>query len=481
MNVRSKFDIQFLSDRDRPPVTVKARYQKTRVVRFDGNPFIEALPPIEPDRNALLAKLENYPPEPTRATRNSPEMVRLMELSTIGDVVYPFPSYAKAALAITTMIRESYVARNPVTAIDMQRRHAIAAGDDGVPFPANWKSSAKGYGIFGITGMGKTTFLDALLLHYPEAIEHTSYHGKSLVALQVVYIVLRIPHDATLKSLCIGFLVEIDRITGSKYAQLARSISNIAPMVELMRTVATAVSLSLMAIDELQNLGAARGANAEFTLNLFGTIIERLGISLLVLATPAIDKVLLLNVRNARKTITTGSTHLTPMVKNSAEWRDFCEVHWQYTYTKNKARLNKDTLSAWYDASAGDTGFAVAAFQIAQRNAIGGVELVDADGFRRVTGTDMAILQPALNALLTNDAARLANFEDLIFRDVKVKALLDSIGEFPLGADTDTTIEEFDDLQPDRPVPPKKRSGKPRKSKPRNPPDTFPVENPLTS
>ncbi|NUX99735.1 AAA family ATPase [Paraburkholderia youngii] len=472
MTVRAEDKFQFLSDRDRPPVIVDAKYHKTGVVRFDGNPFIEALPPLDPDRNALLAKLENNPPKPTRATRNSPEIVRLMELSTIGDVVYPFTDYAKAALAITTMIRESYVARNPVTSVDMQRRHAIAAGDDGVPFPANWKSSAKGYGIFGITGMGKTTFLDAILLHYPEAIHHKHYHGKSLVALQVVYIVLRIPHDATLKSLCIGFVVEIDRITGSKNAEKARTIRNIAPMVELMRTVATAVSLSLMAIDELQNLGAARGANAEYTLNLFGTIIERLGISLLVLATPAIGMVLLQDVRNARKTVTTGSVSLTPMIRNSAEWCDFCHVHWQYTYTKKHARLTKDTLKAWFEVSAGDTGFAVAAFQIAQRNAIGGVEHVDADGFRRVMGTDMAILQPAVSALLSGDPDRLNKFEDLTFRDPKVQALLDSIGEFPLGADTDTGVEEFDDLASEAsPTPAKRRPGGPRTATRRNPSD----------
>lgn len=136
-----------------------------------------------------------------------------MELSSLSDIVIPFPEYQKAAIALTTIIRDAYVARNPLTVQDRQRRRfSFKKGSDGLPFPADWKSSAKGHFMMAVSGMGKTTFAQAFLLRYPQVISHTSYQGQTLKCLQVVYIFLRVPHDATLKSLCIQFFSEVDRL-----------------------------------------------------------------------------------------------------------------------------------------------------------------------------------------------------------------------------------------------------------------------------
>ncbi|MGF6918537.1 hypothetical protein OKW28_002710 [Paraburkholderia sp. 40] len=119
---------------------------------------------------------------------------------------------------------------------------------------------------------------------------------------QIVYIVLSVPHDATLKGLGIQFFEAIDRILGNtEYSKEARSVRTIALMVQLMHKVATTVSLGIIVIDDVQNLRAAQGPTAEFLLNLFSEIVERLGISLFLLSTPAIDKALINIVRNTRK------------------------------------------------------------------------------------------------------------------------------------------------------------------------------------
>ncbi len=68
-------------------------------------------------------------------------------------------------------------------------------------------------------------------------------------------------------------------------------------MVLLMNQVATATSLGFIVIDDVQNLRSATGTNAESVLNVFSQIIEGLGISLLVLATPAVQTVLEKNGR----------------------------------------------------------------------------------------------------------------------------------------------------------------------------------------
>lgn len=439
-----------------------ADYRNTGVSRFSGNPFIEALPQIEQTKLEFLTLLSHYPPKPTATTRRAGEVVRIMEMSVINDIVFPFPEYQKAGIALATMMRDTYVARNPLTVMDRQRRHALAtSGADGFLFPASWKSSAKGHFMMAVSGMGKTTFALAYLLRYPQVIAHSHYKGTDLKCHQVVYVVLRVPHDATLKSLCIQFFDEIDKLLGTTYARQANAIRNIAPMVELMNRVATAVSLGFMVIDEVQNLRSARGQHAEFVLNLFSEIIERLGISLLALATPAVQSVIEGSVRNARKLASYGETVIRPMARSDPQWLEFCETYWDYTFVKKKTPLTKEILDAWHAASAGNTAFAALAFTLSQRNEIGGREVIDVAAFERTAATDMAFLQPAIAALRSNDPRKLRAFDDLIFSP-KYRALRKLLGakdeqsERRIGAGGDV---EFDDVStaPPRASPPSKR------------------------
>jgi len=439
-----------------------ADYRNTGVNRFADNPFIEALPRIEQTKLEFLTLLSHYPSKPTATTRRAGEVVRIMEMSAINDVVFPFPEYQKAGIALATMMRDTYVARNPLTVMDRQRRHALATnGADGFPFPASWKSSAKGHFMMAVSGMGKTTFALAYLLRYPQVIVHSNYKGTELNCHQVVYVVLRVPHDATLKSLCIQFFVEIDRLLETNYARQARAIRNIAPMVELMNRVATAVSLGFMVIDEVQNLRSARGQHAEFVLNLFSEIIERLGISLLALATPAVQSVIEGSVRNARKLASYGETVLRPMARTDPQWLEFCETYWDYTFVKKKTPLTKEILDAWHAASAGNTAFAALAFTLSQRNEIGGREVIDVAAFERTAATDMAFLQPAIGALRSNDPRKLRAFDDLIFSP-KYRALRKLLGakdeQSANGMDGEGN-EEFDDVTttPPRASPPTRR------------------------
>ena len=172
-------------------------------------------------------------------------------------------------------------------------------------------------------------------------------------------------------------------------------------MVDLMNKVATAVSLGFIVVDEVQNLRSARAQNAELVLNLFSEIIERLGISLLALATPAVQAVVEGAVRNTRKLASFGSLVIEPMARNSPQWEEFCDTYWDYTFVKTKTKLTKEILDAWYTASAGNTAFAALAFTLSQHNEIGGREIIDATAFQRTAATDMAFLGPAIAALLS--------------------------------------------------------------------------------
>jgi len=461
-------------------ISMPAIYKRTGVRRFDGNPFIEALPSMEKTKDSILDRLINYPDPPTKADRRKSEMVRLAEAGVVSSIVYPFAEYKRAGTNLTINLREPYVARNPITIEDKQRRAAIALQESqGVPFPSNWNSSAKGQSLLGISGSGKTTFAESFALPYLVVIEHTEYNGIPLKCRQIPWVTLRVPHDATLKSLCLQFFERIDSILGNtNYLREARGARSVSQMVMLMAKVATAVSLGVIFVDEVQNLRSARGTQAEVMLNLFSEIIEKAGVSLVIAGTPAVEDVIDKNVRNLRKLNSGGESRFSLMKLGDPEFDAFCDKYWEYQYVGKPRRLTPEIRKAWHRSGAGNPAFTAMAFMLAQRTEIGGREQIDEVSFERVSKKDMAILEPAISALRSGKSARLREFDDLLFKE-GCRSLLDMIGWTVPSKPKDGIGDEFDDL------PEEKHAAEPRKKKLRRglakamAPVDLPTENPL--
>lgn len=435
-------------------VSVPAVYRSTGVRDFDGNPFIEALPPMEASKNAIIERLENYPAVPTAKDRKLGELVRIAELGRLRSLVYPLAEYKRAGTHLTLNIRETYVARNPLASVDMQRRLALATDSKEYPFPLNWKSSAKGQSLIGISGSGKTTFATAFSLPYMIVIEHREYKGRPFVCRQIPWVNLRMAHDATLKSLCLQFFEEVDSILGNtNYRRQAESIRGIARMSLLMAHVATVASIAVIFVDELQNLKAAKGGNAVFVLNLFSEIIERAGVTLVIAGTPALESVIDENVRNLRKLNSGGASYFERFtMEEPEEFDEFCNRYWDYQFVKNPVPLSAGIRKAWFEAGGGNQAFTALAFMLANRNEIGGREVIDEAAFQRVSKFDMAILQPAITALRIGTTEALMHFDDLLSGTSSLREFIErNAGKKSVsGAGEDISeeeCEEFDEMQ----------------------------------
>lgn len=464
-------------------VRINAVYRPTGITRFDGNPFIEALPPLEDTKKAILDRLVNYPPTPTAADLKKGELVRIAESSCANNIVYPFAEYQRAGTHLTVNLREPYVARNPLAFEDQQRRHAIAASHGELPFPSNWKSSAKGQSLLGISGSGKTTFADAFSLPYQVVIEHTSYKGSPLVCRQIPWIKIRVPHDATLKSLCLQFFEVVDQILeNSQYVTEAKQMRSVARMVMLFAKVATVISLGAVFIDEVQNLKTARGSQAEIVLNLFSEIIEKAGVTLVIAGTPAVEAVIDKSVRNLRKLNSGGQSNFKQMPVDDPEFAAFCDKYWEYQFVKKPKKLTKEIRHAWHACGGGNPAFTALAFMLAQRSEIGGRELIDDISFQRVAKTDIAILEPAIKALISGDPQRLRDFDDLLFKEGN-RSLLELAGlggEFEGNAgDDNQENDEFDDFFTEEKPVAKSGKLKPRRVHSKVLEVDLPVEDPL--
>lgn len=469
------------------PFVKEAEYLNTLSTRYAGNPLVEALDPI-PDELGLLCSY--LPALPTHDTRKASSTVRKVELNQLHDIVVPFPEYESAAEAFHTLVREAYHYRNPFTAAGRRHRYAQAYAANGEFGQSDWKSTARGHIVMAISGMGKSTFANSILQDFPPLIRHMEYQGRSFKIYQIPVLTLRIPHDGTIRSLCIQFFQAVDQRLQTTYTKQARGRVSIGPMVDLMKQVATAVSLGLLIIDEVQNLRTVRSAQAEFVLNLFTEIIEKVGISIFVIATPALTDVIEDSVRNTRKLVSGGCTVIAPMAENGdARWDLFTDTLWEYQYVQHKQPLDENVRKKWHELSGGNSAFAALLFYMAQKAEIDGRERLDASSFEEAYNMNLSFLHPAINALRSGKPSDLNLFEDLMVSE-RWKTIRKTMGvKEPPTAVAPSKEREFDEV----PKPPGGRTAPsaPAPAAPKNKPKSsakageapfapLPVEDPFS-
>ena len=205
--------------------SIPAEYKPTGVRKYDGNPYIEALPRLEETKDEILDRIAYYPPAFTEADRRKGDLVRIAELARIGSLIHPFAEFRRAATAATFSIRDAYLCRNPFTVKGRRRRTMIATLNDVNAFDAlAFKSSAQGQLIMAVTGSGKTTLGGGIFAPYCQVIEHAEYQGHPFRCRQIPVIPMAVMHDASLLSFCVQFFETIDRILGNtQYAKEAKA------------------------------------------------------------------------------------------------------------------------------------------------------------------------------------------------------------------------------------------------------------------
>lgn len=447
--------------------SIPANYKPTGVRKYDGNPFIEALPPLEETKDEILDRIEYFPPKFSDADRKKGDLVRIAELGRIGSLIYPFAEYRNAATSTTINLRDAYVSRNPFTVEGQRHRSQLAtANSDAALRALAFKSSACGQLIMAVSGSGKTTFGGAVFAPYCHVIEHTQYKGRPFRCRQIPVIPMAVMQDASLLGFCVQLFETVDMILeNTHYAREAKAVRTIPLMTLLMRRVAWAVALGLIFIDDLQHLRAARGKQAEMVLNMFSQILERAGVSLLLSATPALEPVIANSVRNIRKLTSGGMTKFPVMRRDDPQWVELARALWVYRIVKHPGPLRKEILDAWHTCSGGNPAFTAMSFSLAQRIEIGDREVIDDLSFERVAETDMVLLKPAIKALLSGNAADLQKFDDLIPKS-GLMDLLDQLGWAHEPLESGEAEPEFDEFGEEQQTSaPKKKSNATSKGK----------------
>ncbi|WP_256346988.1 ATP-binding protein [Pseudomonas gingeri] len=256
-----------------------AEYTPTGMPQYDGNPLIECLPEILTDVD-VVRRIGNTPAQPDDAERALDPKLRGHGINRLKDVVVPFEIHLRLEDLFSQLIRYGYTGRHPLHASSVRHRLPSSAEIKGHGF----MSTAETMTLIGLSGMGKTTALNAIAKLYPQVISHSKYKQQIFIETQVVWLKIECPHDGSLRGFCAAFFSSLDAALGiQKYSSRGSTGRSISVMLQSISQLCKAYFIGALIIDEMQHLCSSRGGqDREKLLNFFVTLSNDAGVPLVV-------------------------------------------------------------------------------------------------------------------------------------------------------------------------------------------------------
>ena len=397
----------------------EAVYKNQELEEYSYNPFIEALPPIFTaedviDRFTVL-------PVITDVDRNKTENLRYHIIKRTKNFLQPLPIHIELERKLSTLIRRGYLGRNPLDKSFLGKLRVLNRLDDTSIKEnelqnelENIRTTADSISIIGISGIGKTTAIERLLLMYPQVIKHFEYKGESFTRTQIVWLKIDCPYDGSLSTLCKNFFKAIDDILGTRYLEKFGYANRItSTMMINMTKLAWRYGIGVLVIDEIQHLLNTKNDKEEM-LNFFVTLTNTVGIPTVLIGTSKAQKVFNGNFRQARRAGSDGSIIWDRMQRDSEEWDFFLRSIWEFQGLKNVSELTDKMKDAFYDECQGITAVAVNLFLLAQERALqDGKEELTVSIIRETAKKDLHMIQPMIKALRNNNLAEIIKYEDI--------------------------------------------------------------------
>lgn len=406
---------------------IEAEYNEQVVEEYRDNPFIEALTPILNELEAVekLAVYPNFNPQ----ERMLDKQYRVHIVQRLFQCFQPLMIHLDLESRISRVIRQGYLARNPFKPSFSQSLQDGHKEILGLPIELcsinTFRTTAAGFTIIGVSGMGKTTAINRVLSLYPQVIIHRNYKGINFSMYQVSWIKLDCSFDGSLKGLCIEFFRKLDDILGASYSKkFAIGRKTIDNMLSIMSQVVKNIGLGLLIIDEIQHLSRARNGNDQLMLNFFVTLVNTIGVPVILVGTPAGLSILQSEFRQARRGSGQGDM-IWERLNMDQNWNLLVNAVWEYQWTQNQIPLTEELSKVFYEESQGIVDVFLKLYAMSQIEAItDGTELITSQLIRKVANSHLQLVKPFLTALKNNDIYKLASFGDLCTVDVNFLGLM---------------------------------------------------------
>jgi len=395
----------------------EAWYLPQKVKSYMGNPLIEALPPINTPAKAsqlLTADLDYHDSE-----RDLENEYREHCIYGLFRYFQPVDTQIDIEKRVSRAIRQGYISKNPATA---QYASKLAQGSSAIENAGpewhnayNPHSTSSGFTIIGLSGVGKTTAIERVLSLYPQRILHTQYNGVPMFLTQLVWAKIDCPFDGSLKGMCFDFFAYIDKVLGTDYSRkFAVDRTTVYSALPKMAQIATTHCLGLLVIDEIQHLNQASSGGKEKMLNFFVTLVNTVGVPVVLIGTSKALPILQSEFRQARRGSGQGDL-IWERMQNDMSWDIMIRAMWKNQWTRKRTPLTDELKNVFYDESQGILDIAVKLYAFAQAKVIGdGTEEVTATAIREVAAVKLKLLKNYLGAIRSGDVKKMAQYEDIM-------------------------------------------------------------------
>jgi hypothetical protein len=389
---------------------VEAEYHCSPIPGYQGNPLIEALPPILTAAEAI--EQLHYEPEYEEAFRSLPTELRLHLLHDALRFFKPLPVHVELEQRMSRVVRAGYQGRNPLAHGFRRQMEACLQGQTTHPLS---QTRSQGFTMLGVSGVGKTTAAEGILSLYPQVVAHRSYQGQPFSHLQVVWLKLDCPYDGSIRGLCLNFFQAMDGLLDTAYyryhARNGRATTD--EMLPAMARVSAIHSLGVLVIDEIQHLSESRSGGANRMLNFFVHLVNTIGMPVVQVGTPKAQAILTGEFRQARRGAGQGDL-VWNRIQPGVIWDLFVKALWRYQFTHHKSLLTPELSQCLYHETQGIVDLAVKVYMLAQIRAMTtGHEQVTEALFHSVATDSLRLAQPMLAALRSGDPMKLSQFEDI--------------------------------------------------------------------
>lgn len=367
-----------------------AQYHNTDV--FQGNPYVEALPPMLTG-NKLAGALSIFP-EYKETDRDKPAGARLQLLSNLMTFYQPLPMTFTLYNQIYLNMQRSFSRYGGIA----EKQELVQGYRDIVNHSVSHSGGGgNSFSVIGVSGLGKSTAIQQILSLFPRSIQHTEYQGKPFCNIQIPYLVIQTPHDCSVKSMCMDILMQIDEIAGTYYYKPYKGTRvSTDVLVAQIAQVSRCLHIGVLILDEVQNLTYSKGTYGMRFLNFLVQLINASSLSICLVGTPQVHELLHKEFRAARRA--TGL--LFDRLKNGGEFKLLAEGLWHYQYTRTATELTPEILQWLYRKSQGIPDVLTKLIYYGQHNAImNGREILDIQSLECALEENLYILEDFVSQL----------------------------------------------------------------------------------
>ncbi len=406
---------------------VEAKYTTMGIEEYDENPYIQALPALC-NKTEIIKNLINIP-QYKQEECHLDSAIRMHLIHRLYKFYQPLPTHIKIWNMIDSLIRQGYLARNPFDKNYRNFLHesgkSIINRNFEIATKNNFRTTSSTGTIIGFSGMGKTTTVNRVLSNIPQIIIHNEYRGYEFSQIQLTWLKLEAPHNASLKALSLQYFMKLDELLGTnnfnKY--VTRNLS-LDAMLPLMGQAGQNVGLGLLVIDELQHL---IGSNVNKIMNYFVTLINSFGIPVLFIGTPGAYPVFENELRIARR-ITGNGEVIWNNMSNDGEFGLFMEGMWKYQWLKEYMPLTRELIDVFYEETQGITDLVVKLFVNIQAQSIElGKESITIALVKSVAKESFRAMKGMLDAIKSKNPYKIAKYDDIRTLEIKDENMVKSI------------------------------------------------------